>query len=574
MLAAVGALAACVAAKTGVQAAQEVTTIAGSGAAGIADGPAQKATFLFPYGVAVAHDGSIYISDRAAQRIRVLTPAGQVRTVAGSGSIAPPGLIVPPGYHDGPALQAQFAGPEGLAIGPDGALYIADAYNHCVRKLANDEVSTVVGKCDRTGVTDGPAGVAMLNNPESLAFDASGNLYIADDGIGLRKLGTDGVLSTIRFKSYTGQSARSVAVVNSPEELVVVGGFDGVVVYHPATGTDAHFSAYTLEWPRAVPNQLAAIDARQFVFADPQAENIRYVRLPAPPFDGAVFTRAIAGGEAEHTSDNAGFANGSRAQARFYDPMGIAIAGNRAIVADGGNRRIREIVLPDLRVSGETGATADQNHYEIALVGDASMFADTIGGDSICAHIETIFNRSRRFSKPVRCRTIEVDSGQQASLDEYIKSAATSEPLNLVILDTQWRRYAASPNTDALRARVQGLLSVLAPLRTKLALVWNYPPQDVAFADAEWVQNGTWDNSLPPSPGLSYGRSLTMEKTLRDLPILQYDLYKDLVTYELRLDAPPLFTPPIGALPNPRGNAFLGDRIATGLLGAGLGLNF
>ena len=327
MLAAVGALAACVAAKTGVQAAQEVTTIAGSGAAGIADGPAQKATFLFPYGVAVAHDGSIYISDRAAQRIRVLTPAGQVRTVAGSGSIAPPGLIVPPGYHDGPALQAQFAGPEGLAIGPDGALYIADAYNHCVRKLANDEVSTVVGKCDRTGVTDGPAGVAMLNNPESLAFDASGNLYIADDGIGLRKLGTDGVLSTIRFKSYTGQSARSVAVVNSPEELVVVGGFDGVVVYHPATGTDAHFSAYTLEWPRAVPNQLAAIDARQFVFADPQAENIRYVRLPAPPFDGAVFTRAIAGGEAEHTSDNAGFANGSRAQARFYDPMGIAIAG-------------------------------------------------------------------------------------------------------------------------------------------------------------------------------------------------------------------------------------------------------
>src|SRR5579864_463614 len=114
-------------------AAQDVTTIAGSGAAGITDGPAQKATFLFPAGVAVAHDGSIYISDSAAQRIRLLTTDGQVRTVAGSGAVAAPGLIVPPGYQDGPALQAKFNGPSGLAIGPDGALYIADSYNGCIR---------------------------------------------------------------------------------------------------------------------------------------------------------------------------------------------------------------------------------------------------------------------------------------------------------------------------------------------------------------------------------------------------------------------------------------------------------
>ncbi len=545
------ACAAFMAAPAGAQAALEVTTIAGSGAAGIADGPAQKATFLFPYGVAVAADGSIYISDRAAQRIRMLTPSGDVRTIAGSGSIASPGLIVRPGYRDGPALQAQFAGPEGLAIGPDGALYIADTYNHCIRKLWRDEVTTV----------------ARINHPENLAFDTIGNLYIADDGTGLRKLGTDGVLTTIRFKSYSGQSARGVTVVNSPEELVVVGGLDGIVVYHPTTGADEHFAGYTLEWPRAVPNQLAAIDARQFVFADPQAENIRYVRLPAPPFVGRVFTRAIAGGEEERTTENAGYADGSHAQARFYDPVGIAIDGNRAIVADGGNRRIREVVLPDLRVSeARSGAGTDANHYEVALAGDASIFADTIGGDSICAHIETILDRSRRFPKPVRCRTLAIDSGQQATLDDFIKSTATSEHFNLVILDTQWREYAASPSTDALRARVQALLNVLTPLRTRLALVWDYPPQDVGFADANFA--------LPPSPALTYDRSITMQKTLRDLSILQYDLYKDLINYELRPDAPPLFMPPTGALPNPRGNAFLGDHIAAGLLGAGLGLDF
>ncbi len=539
------------AAHAGAQAAQEVTTLAGSGAAGIADGPAGKATFLFPYGVAVAADGSIYISDRAAQRIRILTPSGEVRTIAGSGPIASPGLIVRPGYRDGPALLAQFAGPEGLAIGPDGALYIADTYNHCIRKLWRGEVTTV----------------ARIDHPENLAFDTIGNLYIADDGTGLRKLGMDGVLTTIRFKSYSGQSARGVTIVNAPEELVVVGGLDGIVVYHPATGADEHFAGYTLEWPRAVPNQLAAIDARQFLFADPQAQNIRYVRLPVPPFVGRVFTRAIAGGEAERTTENAGYADGSRAQARFYDPMGIAVAGDRAIVADGGNRRIRELVLPDLRVSeAGAGAGTDANHYEVALAGDASIFADTIGADSICAHIETTFDRSRRFPKPVRCHTIAIDSGQPAALDQDIKSTVTGQHFNLVILDTQWRQYAASPNTDALRARVQGLLNVLTPLRTRLALVWDYPPQDVAFADAGLV--------LPPSPELTFDRSLTMEKALRDLPILQYDLYKDLVNYELRSDTQPLFTPPIVALPNPRGNAFLGDRIAAALLGAGLGLDF
>ena len=131
------------------RAASEVRTIAGSGAAGITDGPAHKATFLFPYGVAVAANGSIYISDRAAQRIRMLTPSGEVRTIAGSGSIASPGLIVPPGYRDGPALQAQFAGPEGLAIGSDGALYIADTHNYCIRKLWHDEVTTAAGKASQ-----------------------------------------------------------------------------------------------------------------------------------------------------------------------------------------------------------------------------------------------------------------------------------------------------------------------------------------------------------------------------------------------------------------------------------------
>lgn len=545
----------------------EVTTIAGSGMAGIADGPAQKATFLFPYGVAVAPDGSIYISDRAAQRIRVLTTSGQVRTVAGSGPIEPPGLIVQPGYHDGPALEARFAGPEGLAVGPDGALYIADSYNHCIRKLWQGYVTTDAGKCDHPGSTDGTRDAALLTHPKNLAFDAAGNLYIADDGVGLRKLSTDGLLTTIHFKSYDGQSALGVAVVNQPELMVVVSGLDGVVTYYPATGKDEHFHKYALEWPSSVPQQLAEVDSRQFVFVDPQANNVRYLRLPAPPLADGAFTRIIGGGDAERASENAGYVDGSGSDARFYDPMGVVIVGNKAIIADGGNRRVRQVILPNMRVPG-WGMNAREmtraDRYEIALLGGPWTFSDSLGDDSICAHIEATLNRSHRFSKPARCHTIAIDPGPE-SIEDYVKKIVTMHHVDLVIIGAGSSQYGGR-GSENIRAQMQGLLDALKPLRTQLALVWVYPPRDISFADADWILNGR----SYPSPE-EHVVTVKLQSALRGMPILQYDAYADLVKYELSTGARPLYNPPDDGGPNPRGNAFLGDHFAQGLLDAGLG---
>ena len=506
-------------------------------------------------------------------RIRLLTTSGQVQTVAGSGSIAPPGLIVKPGYQDGPALQAKFAGPEGLAIGPDGALYIADSYNYCIRKLSNGLVTTVVGKCGFGGATDGLAGSALLNHPKALAFDSAGNMYIADDGVGLRKFATDGSLSTIHFRSYPTTSAIGVAVIDKPETLVVVTALDGIIAYHPSTGRDESFFTHTADLPSSVPNQVVAINGRQFLFDDALAHNIRYLRLPAPPFVAKAFIRPLAGGEAERTIENAGYVNGSWRDARFYDPMGLAIAGNRVVVADAGNRRIRQFTLPDVRVSApDAEERYDDAHYEVAFVGGPWSFADSIGSDSICAHIETTLDRSRRFSKPVRCHTIAIDSGHETDFDGYIKGALSGRHVDLVIIGAGWWQYAV-PDSAALRARMQGLLDVLTPLKARLALVWIYKPRDVSFADADWVTTGSSEGSSPVRPQRSRELSLKLENELRGLPVLQFDMYEDMVDYELSGSALPLFQPPNGELPNRRGNAFLGDHFAQGLLDAGLGKN-
>lgn len=597
----------CLATSSIALAAQDVTTIAGSGAAGIADGPAQKATFLFPAGVAVAHDGSIYISDSAAQRIRLLTTDGQVRTVAGSGVVAQPGLIVPPGYQDGPALQAKFNGPSGLAIGPDGALYIADSYNGCIRKLSGGQVSTVLGKCSENGLAlrrspgtavDGPVDAARFVHPSAIAFDAAGVMYVADDGGGLRRF-QNGVVTTIHFaeegrvpRKEEALSAVGLAIGGTTDQTIAVSTHDFLFVYHPSTGQDEIIypnRPTDAGNPFGHPNQLAALDARQFLFTDLMSSNVRFMRIESLPFNGSQLTRVIAGGRFERPTDNAGFANGSSLDARFYDPGGIAIAGNRAIIADGGNRRVRQIVLPAFR-SSESGLDpanhVDGRHYEVALVGASWTFWDTIGYDSICAHIEDVLNASHRFRKPVRCHTVRVDAGRVDAFEDYIKNVFPYEHMDLAIIDAEGYAHdlpggrgnedrtlkplPGNPNTTFaayFRTHIAGLLDFLRPLKTRLALLWIYNAQDTS--DAEWIVQGSGFYRAPPSTSVHEAYVQTAG-ALKNMRIVQYDTYEDVVRYELRADAAPLYQP-FDQHPNPRGNAFLGDHIAEGLLKAGLG---
>ena len=182
-----------------------IRTVAGTGEVGFAgeDEPATQAKFTFPVGQAawpagkldIDDDDNIYIPDAGNHRIRVMTPDGTIRTLAGNGNPGSDG-------DGGPALLARLRFPGGVTAGPDGAIYIADTFNHCIRKVspAHDEgspagvlspshledgvITTICGTCGVRGYggDGGNPADALLDRPTSVSFDADGNLYIADQG--------------------------------------------------------------------------------------------------------------------------------------------------------------------------------------------------------------------------------------------------------------------------------------------------------------------------------------------------------------------------------------------------------
>ncbi len=141
-----------------------VTTLAGDGTAGFRDGQAGQAQFNGPVGVAVDAAGDVYVADTYNDRIRLITPDGQVKTVAGGAA---------PGFADGKGAQAAFDTPCGLALDPTGALLIADTGNDAIRKLGKDGAVTTLA---HTGPDDHDS---PLRAPIGLAATPDGYLYIA-----------------------------------------------------------------------------------------------------------------------------------------------------------------------------------------------------------------------------------------------------------------------------------------------------------------------------------------------------------------------------------------------------------
>jgi DNA-binding beta-propeller fold protein YncE len=144
-----------------------VSTIAG-GEEGFADGKGSAAQFYHPAGIAIDAVGNLYVADFGNSRIRKVTPKGEVSTIAGSKI----------GFADGSGNAAQFFSPSGIAIDAAGNLYVADTYNHRIRKVTpKGEVSTIAGS--EEGFADGQGSAAQFNIPFGIAIDAAGNLYVA-----------------------------------------------------------------------------------------------------------------------------------------------------------------------------------------------------------------------------------------------------------------------------------------------------------------------------------------------------------------------------------------------------------
>jgi uncharacterized protein (TIGR03437 family) len=181
-----------------------ISTIAGNGTSGFSgdNGAATSAMLSSPQGVVVDSSGNVYVSDTANARVRKIS-GGTITTVAGSGT---------QGYggDGGVATSAQLYAPVGLAIDKSGNLYIADVDDSVVRRvsLLSGTIGTVAGNGSQGYSGDtGPAASAMLNGPQGVAVDASGNLYISDTlNDVIRVVNTSGTISTFAGNGIVGYS--------------------------------------------------------------------------------------------------------------------------------------------------------------------------------------------------------------------------------------------------------------------------------------------------------------------------------------------------------------------------------
>ena len=151
-----------------------VTTLAG-GPRGFADGPSTTARFNTPASLALDGTGLLYVADQDNHRIRRIALAtGLVSTLAGSGA---------PGFADGAPAAALFNSPTGVAYDASGNVLVADRDNHRIRRIAaaTGTVTTRAGS-GTAGFADGPSATAQFNAPYSVAYDISGTLYVADQG--------------------------------------------------------------------------------------------------------------------------------------------------------------------------------------------------------------------------------------------------------------------------------------------------------------------------------------------------------------------------------------------------------
>src|ERR1017187_1417676 len=392
-----------------------VSTFAGlAGVSGSADGTDSGARFNQPQGVAVDTNGIVYVADTGNYTIRKITPAGIVTTLAGSAGIS--------GSTDATGDSARFYEPEGIAVNSAGTLiYIADTWNHTIRQVTPaGVVTTLAGSAGNFGSADGAGNSAQFYQPQGMAVDGSGNIYVADTG---------------------NQTIRKVTVLGAVTTLAGLAGNNGNA---DGTGNSASF------WN---PQGVALDSAANLYVADSFNNTIRQV-TPA----GVVTT--LAG-----TAGSLGSADGTGAAARFWQQIGRAVdsAGN-VCVADSANGTIRRIasgaVVSTLAGSASTGS-ADGTDGSARFYGPSGAAVDSSGSSYVA---DTENGTIRAITSAGVVSTLAGSAGNFGSTDATGSSARFYGP-QAVAVGSAGNLYVADTANHTIRKITSaGMVSTLAGL--------------------------------------------------------------------------------------------------------------
>jgi len=184
-----------------------IQTIAGGGESGTGDGvgddgPAIEAVLDQPTWILFDLDGNLYISDRNHDRVRMVDTSGLIHTIAGTG-------VAGFGGDEGPATEAMIDDPAGLAFDAEGNLIFADSNNRRLRKITpGGTISTIAGTGDGSSSGDGgPALAAGMGDPEGVAIDAAGNIYVGEaEANRVRRIDVGGLISAFAGTGQEGYS--------------------------------------------------------------------------------------------------------------------------------------------------------------------------------------------------------------------------------------------------------------------------------------------------------------------------------------------------------------------------------
>lgn len=380
-----------------------VATLAGSSQiSGGVDGVGSAARFASPFGVAVDASDDVYVADTLNQSIRLVATNGLVKTIAGVLGVA--------GDADGAADSALFDHPRGVAVDASNAVYIADTENHQIRRLAYGYVTTLAGN-GTAGFLNGEGANAVFNLPAALALDSAGNLFIADYGNSLiREMTPAGVVTTVA--GLPGQPG--------------------------ATDGDASIAQFNL--PSGI-----AVDSQENVYvADYGNHSIRQL---IPEAAGQWSVSSLAG-----LSGVSGDADGQAIVARFHNPTGIAVDSLGAIyVGDSSNHLVRSVSPQGVVTSlaGPAGSFGSQD----ALFPDSRMngprgVAVDSSGDVFAA--DSANNTIRELTPDGALTTIAGLPGFAGSTDGLGGDARFSQPAGIAV-DVKGNVYVADFQNSTIR---------------------------------------------------------------------------------------------------------------------------